>query len=81
MPLDTLPSIFVKVWCEMQNADYIRSLSNKELTQFVRNINLLGCGATCAYADFCQIGTRLWVEQKYEERKNELGSITIDMFF
>ena len=53
----------------MQNADYIRSLSNKELTQFVRNITLLGCGATCAYTehcnhddaeeDFCQLGTRL----------------------
>lgn len=69
----------------MQNADYIRSLSNKELTQFVRNIKLLGCSATCAYAehckhhdyieeDFCQIGTRLWIEQKFEEGKNELGN-------
>lgn len=60
----------------MQNADYIKNLTNDELAQFVRNINLLGCGATCAYAehckhdgveeDFCQLGTRLWTEQKYE---------------
>ncbi len=69
----------------MQNADYIRSLSNKELVQFVRNINLLGCGATCAYADFCkhdgvkedfcQLGTRLWTEQKYEEKENALRKL------
>ncbi len=69
----------------MQNADYIRSLTNEELSQFVRNINLLGCGATCAYAeyckhdgveeDFCQLGTRLWVEQKYEEEKNALRKL------
>jgi len=64
----------------MQNADHIRSLSNEELAQFVRNINLLGCGATCAYVDFCkhdgveedfcQLGTRLWIEQKYAEKEN-----------
>ena len=68
----------------MINAERIKNLSNEELAGFIRNVKLLSCSATCAYADFCkhdgveedfcQLGTRLWVEQKCEEKQNELGN-------
>lgn len=38
----------------MKNAEHIRNLSNEELARFVRHVKLLGCGTTCAYAEYCK---------------------------
>ena len=61
----------------MKNAEHIRNLSNEELARFIRHVKLLGCGAACAYAeyckhdgveeDFCELGVELWLEQEYKE--------------
>lgn len=61
----------------MTKGDWIRSMTNDELVQFLRLVMLFKCEPCCAYnkvcrkegieEDFCVLGVEQWVKQEHKE--------------